>query len=754
LIAPKCDETIVAGNMPQNVIFTWLPAPGVAPGTQYKLKIVELVPITRNPNEAMNSATTPAFFETTVNTYSFFYGPAQPAFKDGKKYAWRVTALKPGTVNSNFQNNGNSEVCNFLYQKPIATAQSNTASYGINLLKPIKGAHINSGYGLEFSWTASGKPLKNYELQFTDSYRQEEKIKNWSSLPENLFSTHNAFMASKNVGKKLSENLPGSWTNGKGKIAWRIIARDNNEKAIDSSKIEIYEIVDAPLAERIKLVSPIQGKKIVSGYGLKYQWESSKKLSITKYQLQFTDRISNDQKITDWNNIPEKLFSNKNASFASKDTQELSVEFSNTLSNGTGKIAWRVVGYSYGFPVDSSKIETFELIEDTSEIAQLKGFMMNGYYVQITSIDNKDQDKFGGAGLMYLWENGKQVKVYFSNLKVRPFAFIAKTQKKLWAAIQGEVNIDIYNQLYGLSKFNLAASAAADGTFQLALNKMKITANIEGAMENDLFKITKDGSHAEGMVKGKWFTNFFIPTGANTSNNLYEFESDEASMKMTFADKFDGSVNLKADKKMEGLANGKIAVTFGEMPGDMELKVKGLQGDLNLSGTVMVDKARPTNTSIVTTFATLSLPFKNQKNLNFPLTLEKPLSWKLNKDGSVLANITEMYVHLSSAGTLDDKFKNYPKGLNFDKFGAKIIMPSKSGTQNAGTMDINFSNIYNKGKGYGTLLKNEFTTKSEVHISGFSSKLDKTELLMNNNSLIYLNITGKIYVPFINEWAP
>ncbi len=759
LIAPVCDETIVAGNQPQSVVFTWLPAPGVKPGTQYRLKIVELVPVTRNPNEAMNSATTPAFFETTIGTFSYLYGPAQPALKDGKKYAWRVTAVDPiasgAGSKSNFQNNGHSEVCSFTYQKPAVAPTNGLASYGIALLKPIKSEKVYSGYGLEFSWKASAKVPKSYELQFTDSFTQGQKITNWNAIPDNLFSREDSFMASKNVGNKLSEKLPGAWTNGKGKIAWRIIARNAMEKAIDSSKIEIYEIVEAPTADRIKLVAPIQGKQIVSGYGLKFQWESSKKLSITNYQLQFTDRETTDKKITNWNNISDQLFSKKNSYFASKNTKDLFVELPNSWTNGTGKIAWRVVGYSYGFAVDSSKIETYEIIEDKSELAQLKAFMINGYYVKVTQLSEKDPDNFGGAGTMYLWEGGKEVPVAFKNLKIRPVSKVAKTQQKIWAAIKGEMTVEVYKKLLTGNKFMLESAKETDGTFQLTLNTMTLTANLEGTMDEGagLFTATKDLGHTEGLVKGKWFTNFFIPNPTNPGNNLYEFETAETSIKMTFAEKFDGSLNLKSDKTLEKQGNGKISVTFGNGPADMELKVKGLKADLSLSGVVTVPNAAPSENGNEVT-GNLSLQFSSQHNLNFAHKLQSPLQWKLNTDGSVKANVTDLYVQLSGSGVLDEKFKKYPKGLNFDKFGVTITLPQKPNSQSAGTMNMAISNIYNKGDGYGTLLKNEYDTKSDVNISGFTSKLTKSDVLMNKNKLIYLYVKGAIYVPFINDWRP
>ncbi|MFT3795004.1 hypothetical protein [Flavobacterium sp.] len=755
LVSPSCEASITA-NMPQNMIFTWLPAPGVPVGTQYRLKIVELIPNTRNANEAMNSATTPAFFETTTTAYSFFYGPAQPAFKDGKKYAWRVTAMSPiGTsvsAKSNFQNNGHSEVCSFVYQK-ATVAQNGPASYGINLIKPIKGEKISSGYGLEFQWSASNKAnLAGYELQFTDRYTQDQKITNWNAIPENLFSVKDAFMARKELGKKLSEQLPGSWTNGKGKIAWRIRGYDANKKSVDSSRIEIYEIVDAPIADRIKLVTPIQGKKIVQGYGLKLEWESSKKSSVHEYEFQFTNEYEKGKPITNWNSLPDNLFNKKKANYLSSKTKNLYMELSPSWTNGVGKIAWRVVGISYGFVVDSSKVESYEIIEDTSEMAKLKGFMMGGYYVAVKTISTKDENKLSGSGTITLWEGGKPIEVYFKDLKVRPFAIIAKTQQKQWVAIEGQMDVEVYKKLYGASRFMLETAAGCDGTFQAKLNTMKITAQVEGTIElNGLFKITKDASHAEGMVIGKWFTNFFKPKAQQTpETNLYEIESNETPIKMTFADKFDGTVTLKP-QKFEEMGNGSISVDCGA--NDMKLKIKGLTGELDISGTVSVPNAAPTS-SAGSGFTNLQFPFKNKKNLNFPAKLDQPVKWQLNKDASVWANISELYVHLSSTGEEDAKFKNYPDGLNFDKFNMTINLPKKPGSTTEKSINFAFNNVYNNGKGYTNNKKGEVDVKDAVEIAGFSAKLKKSDFLLNKNKLVFLYVQGNIYVPFINDWSP
>lgn len=122
LIKPFEDEE-VRPFQPQNVIFTWSPSAGAAPGTQYKLKIIELLDSKRNHNDAFLSSTQPAFFEKTVSGNVYVYGPADPQLVVGRKYAWVVAALDQISVGGRntkegaaFRNGGRSEVRSFTYR--------------------------------------------------------------------------------------------------------------------------------------------------------------------------------------------------------------------------------------------------------------------------------------------------------------------------------------------------------------------------------------------------------------------------------------------------------------------------------------------------------------------------------------------------------------------------------------------------------------------------------------------------------------
>jgi len=115
VLSPMCDDSLVA-TTPQALTFSWTMPPGTPMNTQYYLKMVEILPSERDPNEALNTAGHPVFFETTVLSTSFMFGPAQPALVEGKRYAFAITAIDPSSQTS-YRNNGRSEVCSFVWKK-------------------------------------------------------------------------------------------------------------------------------------------------------------------------------------------------------------------------------------------------------------------------------------------------------------------------------------------------------------------------------------------------------------------------------------------------------------------------------------------------------------------------------------------------------------------------------------------------------------------------------------------------------------
>ncbi|TJY67826.1 hypothetical protein FAZ19_00755 [Sphingobacterium alkalisoli] len=112
IISPFNEQELRADG-PQAFPITWSTPPGASPMTQYKVKLVEMI-VPRNPNDAIQSSTTPPFFEETVNMNMLLYGPQYPQLTPGRQYALMVQAIDPfGTIS--FRNQGMSEVVLFTY---------------------------------------------------------------------------------------------------------------------------------------------------------------------------------------------------------------------------------------------------------------------------------------------------------------------------------------------------------------------------------------------------------------------------------------------------------------------------------------------------------------------------------------------------------------------------------------------------------------------------------------------------------------
>ncbi|HMH24656.1 MAG TPA: hypothetical protein VK563_22930 [Puia sp.] len=120
VILSPFDGQPVSALTTQNFVISWTTPAGAPPSTQYTVNMVEILD-GRNPNDAMRSATSPLFFQQTVNAANLLlYGPAMPTLTPGRRYALLVTARDP--FNSvTFRNNGRSEVTSFVYGDTTGT---------------------------------------------------------------------------------------------------------------------------------------------------------------------------------------------------------------------------------------------------------------------------------------------------------------------------------------------------------------------------------------------------------------------------------------------------------------------------------------------------------------------------------------------------------------------------------------------------------------------------------------------------------
>src|ERR1022692_479961 len=123
IISPFNEQSISAQTT-QNFVITWSTPAGAPPSTQYTVEMVEILD-NRNANDAINTATTPAFFQQTINASNLLlYGPSMPSLTPGRRYALMIIAKDP--FNSvTFRNGGRSEVTSFIYGQPADTTGTN-----------------------------------------------------------------------------------------------------------------------------------------------------------------------------------------------------------------------------------------------------------------------------------------------------------------------------------------------------------------------------------------------------------------------------------------------------------------------------------------------------------------------------------------------------------------------------------------------------------------------------------------------------
>ncbi len=115
---PQQNEKVRAQE-PQYVTFQWMPrhtgSPNAAFSTEYNFALVELWPDNRDPNDAI--LTTPHIYETTTQSNTLIYGPAETPLVPGRSYAFRVQAKSIAGIEELdlFKNNGYSQTHAFTY---------------------------------------------------------------------------------------------------------------------------------------------------------------------------------------------------------------------------------------------------------------------------------------------------------------------------------------------------------------------------------------------------------------------------------------------------------------------------------------------------------------------------------------------------------------------------------------------------------------------------------------------------------------
>jgi hypothetical protein len=116
---PALNQVFDLQTINQNVFFNWTPRQIVYAANQpvqYRFRLIKVIPVDRNPYDAINS-TIPAYIdESSLDFPTFIYSPMQLPLQEGSVYAWQVQAyemINNTLSTARFKNQGFSEVYTF-----------------------------------------------------------------------------------------------------------------------------------------------------------------------------------------------------------------------------------------------------------------------------------------------------------------------------------------------------------------------------------------------------------------------------------------------------------------------------------------------------------------------------------------------------------------------------------------------------------------------------------------------------------------
>lgn len=121
IVFPECGAFISEDLTDLTMQWLFAPPDMGYEGVLFKVRMVEIDPPGRNPNDVMNSATSPFLFERDdIDDQAFNLALAEEFLEPGKSYAFQVIAYDPENE-VQFRNNGASVVCHFNYVESGST---------------------------------------------------------------------------------------------------------------------------------------------------------------------------------------------------------------------------------------------------------------------------------------------------------------------------------------------------------------------------------------------------------------------------------------------------------------------------------------------------------------------------------------------------------------------------------------------------------------------------------------------------------
>lgn len=141
IISSECDQVISHETTQMNVVWTQVMPTRAGAMIDYKIRIVEVEPPTRNPFDAMQSSPPVFVKEVSGTTIYNLLIPEDIILERGRKYAVQITASDPDRQMA-FRNQGRSEICTFVFGTPAPSA----GGFNIEPSYPLDGDVIPFSY--------------------------------------------------------------------------------------------------------------------------------------------------------------------------------------------------------------------------------------------------------------------------------------------------------------------------------------------------------------------------------------------------------------------------------------------------------------------------------------------------------------------------------------------------------------------------------------------------------------------------------
>lgn len=455
-IKPALDEKVKSME-PQTQVFSWTIPAGAEPGTQYKLRIVEMLDSKKNINDAYNSATVPTFFETIVPANVFVYGPGQPKLVPGRKYAWAVTAI-PGPKKIAYKNNGRSEVRSFTYGEPEPPKPT------ISLLYPADKAEMPPIAGIgknifTFKWSYNFPNPKGALYENIEMYEVKP-----GQTPEQAVTKNENCISTKEPSGSQSFNYNCKGTPDGKTFAWFVVLNDNSGTPYKSEirtftvgsntndSLTFSEFDLCGFKVKVNSLKP-KGGYVYSGTGTTKLGKNGKEFSINFWGVTIqpfargTDPSGKKEIFKDWRCV------GYNYQYPVEFKFYWTTHIDYDVPSNTGGTLWFDAKKITFTPAIMSEYDAGLKIFKVKEVMSANKAMLNGNFVwespMIHYLKGNDQEMLtfdGNSTAEFNYETGfnPQEVFYLSHKEPNKTA----NNKNLWLYKDGKILLDLNPQLY------------------------------------------------------------------------------------------------------------------------------------------------------------------------------------------------------------------------------------------------------------------------------------------------------------------